>query len=301
MVSSGELVLPANNLVVIIGSPRSGTTFAMRVLQSLPNVAAVSGVVYPATIPQYIDRLPPEERGLLVSELRQSLTRYLRSALHTSRAVGLQKWWRSGRTPGRLMQALGRQPVWDTVVYKEPFLSFSPGMIEEALPGVRIVHMIRDGRDCADSLVRTYGVLSDEQLASRDGVEVAVSRVWQGRRIPDWLPAGDEKQFLEASPFVRSVFMWREMVQKCRSASDSATADGRPFLEVRYEDLMSDPGRTFDRMAQFMRVELNGRARKVLRSAHTQSIGNHARQSEEDRDRAWRVAGELLESYGYVR
>ena len=151
------------------------------------------------------------------------------------------------------------------LIYKEPFLSFSPELPYEALPDCRIVHIYRDGRDAADSLVRSYDVLTDAKLKTADSIEVTWGRRVGDRVVPWWVDDGREQEFLDASPYMRAIWMWSVMV---RSDSQFATrsdvaASGR-VLEVCYESLMGDPETEGSRVLEHFGLRLNRRMRRKL-------------------------------------
>jgi Sulfotransferase family len=281
----------------VIGSPRSGTTFLMRVFQALPQTVCISGVVYPPTLPQLLPHVTGDTRQHLVSALRQAIQHYLDSPMFLSRTANWQKWWASSRNIRGAMRALNGHRGFDTVVFKEPFLSFAPETIAEAFPGARVIHIVRDGRDSADSMVRRYNILTDEYLEGRDNVETAISRMWNGRRLPGWVPDGAETRFLDSSQFLRCVMMWEAMVSSCHSFVSSGSC---PTLEIRYEDLMQSPRSVFREVASFGGMEDLGRSARVLDRAHNQSVGIHRGRSGEEVAAATETGRAMLEAYGYV-
>ena len=60
----------------------------------------------------------------------------------------------------------------------------------DALPDAPIVHIVRDGRDCANSLVESYDVLSDEKLTHLKGSEMRLGRPYDERFVPWWVEEG---------------------------------------------------------------------------------------------------------------
>ena len=75
-----------------------------------------------------------------------------------------------------------------TLVYKEPFFALAPELPARALPTARLLHIFRDGRDVADSLVRSYDVLTDEKLATLESNEVQLGRRVGDRYVPGGYP-----------------------------------------------------------------------------------------------------------------
>ena len=287
---------------IVLGCPRSGTTFLMHVLDTLPDTACVSGIIFPSAIPQIVSQpLPPEIHEALVVEFKQSLLRYLHSGLFNARAAALQKWFTARTGLGGLQQALRGEHTVNRLIYKEPFLSFAPAFAYEALPGAQIVHIYRDGRDCADSLARTYDVLTDEKLTHLRSAEMRLGRKVDHRYVPWWVEGGQEDAFLDATPYVRAAWMWKTMVRRCYDffSHPDIAATGQ-VLNLCYEDLMHDPLTQGQAVADHLGVPMNNRFRKWLKSAHTRSIGLHKRRTVEEIRAAEHIAGSELRLYGYL-
>lgn len=287
---------------VVLGCPRSGTTFLMQVLETAHEAACVTGNLWPICLPHLLNQpLDPAYREVLQIGFKKAMTDYLESGQHQARFAALRKWARARPGLGQLPAAFrGRQPG-DHILYKEPFLSFTPGFVYEALPDCRIVHIVRDGRDCANSLVRSYDVMTDEKLTSLAHSEMMVGRRVDHRYVPWWVAAGQEAPFLEASPYVRAVWMWKAMVSRCRLFFErpEILASGR-VLQVHYEDLMQEPQTWGQRVAAHLGVRYTGQMSRVLRQAHTDSIGKFRRRDSEEVRRATAVAEEELVHYGYA-
>ena len=151
--------------VIVFGAPRSGTTFLMSVLNGHPALECVSGNLLPVGIAHLAAQdLPDGVREALERSFRGALEDYLTTSLYNARSAALRKWWAASRQPSTLSRAVKGKRVENTLVYKEPFLAFAPALAYQALPDARLLYIFRDGRDVADSLLRTYGVLSDEKL-----------------------------------------------------------------------------------------------------------------------------------------
>lgn len=188
------------------------------------------------------------------------------------------------------------------LIYKEPFLAFAPGYAHDALPNARLLYLFRDGRDVADSLVRTYDVLTDEKLANLESDEVQIGRKLGDRYVPWWVGGRDEdgERFLAASPYLRAVWMWREMVRRCGDLFDGAAAkeSGR-VLQIRYEDLIGDPLAHGQAIVQHLGLEMTATMRKRLAGAHPRSIGAHRQRDRAELAEAEQLAGAELLALGY--
>ena len=120
------------------------------------------------------------------------------------------------------------------------------------------------------------------------------------RYVPWWVEDGEDDAFLAASPYVRAVWMWKAMVNRCEAffARPEVAASGR-ILRLRYEDLMRDPLPEGEAVAAHLGVPFSRAMRKRLERAHTRSIGNHRGRPPEDLRAAERLAAAELARYGY--
>jgi hypothetical protein len=286
---------------VVLGAPRSGTTFLMSVLNALPAAECVSGNLLPVGIAHLAaQELSDEVREALERSFRVGLADYLTTSLYHARAAALRKWWTASRGASTLRDAIEGRRVERMLIYKEPFLAFSPQLAYAAMPQARLLYIVRDGRDVADSLVRTYGVLTDARLADLESDEVAMGRRVGERYVPWWVGEGEEEAFLDASPFLRAVWMWREMVRRCGAFFQRAdvVASGR-VLHVRYEELISEPLVQGQRIAAHLGEPVSPMMRRRLANAHPRSVGIHTRLEESEIAAAEQLAGEELEALGY--
>jgi len=286
---------------IVFGAPRSGTTFLMRFLDALPEAECVSGNQLPIGIAHLAaQELPDDLRDVLERSFRGSLAEHLTTAPYLSRSAALRKWWSASRRLGDLRGAMRGARTESMLVYKEPFLAFAPELVYEALPESRLIYIFRDGRDVADSLVRTYDILSDQKLADLETNEVMIGRRIEDLYVPWWVNEGEEDAFLASTPYVRAIWMWREMIRRCSEflARPDIVASGR-VLQVRYEDLMQDPLRQGEAIVKHLGRELTPRMRKRLQAAHVRSVGIHGRREEGEIIEAERLAGAELEVFDY--
>ena len=286
---------------VILGCPRSGTTFLFDALQALPYSEASSGHLFPLSLAHIVNQpISPEIYQCLLRSFQFSINDFL-EAIGNSRVRSLHKWLTGSMTTPALWQRLQRTRQIERFVYKEPFLSFAPEFVYEALPAGRIVHIYRDGRDCADSLMRKYKVLSDQKLTSLHTAEMPLGRKYDHRYVPWWVETGSEQAFLDQTPFVRSIWMWREMVRRCHEvfSQPEVVASNRVLL-VKYEDLVTDPMKYGEVVVNHFGCTMNDQLRKKFQGARRSSIGVYRRRDAAEIAAAEQIAGAELALYGYL-
>ena len=172
---------PDGRLVLVVGSPRSGTTFLARALGSLPGLIDL-GEVAP------LKAAIPELAGRHVDETAAAVRRILTRA----RRLGLV---------GNL------RPVEQT-----PETAFVLPGILAAFPEARVVHAVRDGRDVVCSLLERGWLQS-----GRAGTDDAGNRFGAEARF--WVEPERREEFASVSEARRAAWAWRSYVGAVRASS----------------------------------------------------------------------------------
>jgi hypothetical protein len=242
-------------LVFVVGSPRSGTTFTGRALGSLPGFVDLDEVQpWKAAIPGLLGQ--PEE----------VVARRLRHILQRVRTLGL-----AGGLRG---------------VEQTPETSFVLAAALRAYPDALAVHVVRDGRDVATSLLER-GWLSAERAGADD------AGLPFGPYPRFWVEPGREQEFSEVSDATRAAWAWRRYVTAARAVPARTAV-------VRYEQLVSDPAAAAAPVAERLGADAELVTAAFAR-AHDTSAGRWRRDlTPEQLADVEREAGDALAALGYA-
>ena len=243
-----------DRLVFVLGSPRSGTTFLAGAIGSLAGFVDL-GEVAPvkAAVPE-LAALPPA-----------AAARRLRRILAVARRVGLVGSVRA--------------------VEQTPELAHLSTVLPLAFPDSVIVHIVRDGRDVACSLLEKPW-LKQEQSSSDD------AGLAYGSYARFWVEPERRTEFEVASDARRAAWVWRSYVTGARAASNT--------VEVRYEAMTSDPAAVAAALAERLEVA-PGPLAAALGEVHAESVGRYRRDlTPEQLADVEDEAGPLLRELGYI-
>lgn len=188
----------AYETLFIIGCPRSGTTWIQLLLSQFPEIATAPETQIFAYYLEHFRRQWRHEH--------ESPHRSEQGRAGLSRLLSEAEFEALCRLPARMVldKIAGSRPAARLVVEKSPKHALMAGFIHRVFPDARFLHIVRDPRDTAASLV-------------------AAGRGW-GR---GWAP----RNAIDAAR------MWNEHVTRAKAVS---ALDGQ-YRELRYEDLQSDP------------------------------------------------------------
>lgn len=201
--------------IFVVGSPRSGTTFTAKTIGSVNGYADL-GELAPLkrSIPHLITHPPAEAAQRIRSIIARAQRLGQMADLH--------------------------------VIEQTPESTFLINSIATAFPHARFLHLVRDGRDVASSLIG-LGWLSHHNAAEVDDV---------GHNFGDdarfWVEPERRREFVKASEATRAAWVWRRYEIEART--QLAQHSGRA-LEVRYEALVSDTAAEARRIAAFLDVD----------------------------------------------
>lgn len=232
--------------VFIVGCPRSGTTFTASAL------GAVTGFIDLGEVPRFKRALPGLFQGVATGARAESV-RQIRSIITFNQ---------------RIAMAGGR-----TAIEQTPESTFLIPEIADAFPKARFVHLIRDGRDVATSLLERGWLAADPALAeARDGRPVDDAGHPFGNYARFWVEPERKDEFESATDATRCGWAWRRYLSSALSALN-ALEPGRS-IAVRYEDLVSQPAAVGERLASALGAHgKREQFARALSTTHSRSVG----------------------------
>ena len=205
------------NIVWMLGSPRSGTTWLMQMFGDHPGLATIDEPLIGAYLGPFTAELPGMD-GAKLSADDFTLRRIQAGNPNQFFCDRYEDAWLPAlgdMIRRRFAAQAGRR---STVVVKEPNGSQSADVLVRATPGSRLLFVLRDGRDVVDS--ETAG-------SGREG--------WVGSGFPGYRGIDPEDR-LEFVAHSARKWLWRTSV-----VQEAFAAHCGPKLLLRYEDVLADP------------------------------------------------------------
>jgi hypothetical protein len=214
--------------------------------------------------PHYVPRQPGSYTAEEITRIRETIRRVL---------------WCFGPEPRRFF-------------LKNPLLLTEIPRLTHYFPDAKIIHLVRDPRQCANSLCKLYR-LELAQLQRRGGRNrpeappfIPYPRV---AKLPEYL-----RQWGPDS-VITTAHLWNDSITTVHAALPCAPS----FLEIRYEDLVATPQRVMTKVFDFCELPLlpddetgfRSRLKTVGKIHHTNDYGSFDAISE--------ICRELMQQLGY--
>lgn len=221
--------------VVLLGAPRSGTTWLQQVLACHDEIASPQET---KLVHEYIaPAMRAWQRQPLDDPAVWRLTRFSGLAAALTEDAFIEWLRRLVREVSE--QVRTRKPTARYLLIKDPPDCRHVPVLDRVLEPVAYIHLIRDGRDVAASLMRA-------------------GRTWGA----GWAP----RNLLLASR------IWRTHVADARAAAQLGA-----YLEVRYEDLRAEPEKTVTKILELIGLTADHETVSVmLKRADTRQYGESA-------------------------
>jgi hypothetical protein len=231
--------------IIVIGMHRSGTSLVTQMLEELGLfVGARKDENYEARFFVQFNRWiirqsggawdhPESVRWLLAdTELRPLVVEYLQRMLDSPRAMlflGLARY-------ARYRGLCGLSEPWG---WKDPRTTWTLPIWLNLFPGAKVLHVLRNGIDVAESLRR-------RRRASLPGTLARYRRF----RAIYWLhpKRGGVTESVRCGTLEGAFSLWESYTMEARR---SISALDNTAMEIRFEDLMSDPVRRLTELAEF--------------------------------------------------
>lgn len=284
-----------NPFVFIVGCARSGTTLLQRVVNAHPQIAVTDesrwivrcfdhgrglspeGLVGPEFVSQLLEEPKFAPAWRISREELQSLLEELQPVPYERFVAGIFNLY--GRALGKAL-----------VGNKTPAFVRALDTLHRLWPQTRIVHLIRDGRDVAMSMMAWPKVQQRK-------VKPAILKTW------------------EEDPISTIALWWEFSVRRGRE--EGASLGRAQYYEIRYESLVNDPVNEVSALCVFLGLPYDDvmlryhedrvRAKPSRDAKHawlpiTPGLRDwKAQMAVEDVERFEAAAGELLEQLGYSR
>jgi hypothetical protein len=192
--------------------------------------------------------LPPADAELLEKDFSEVLARHLSEAPEQRTAPEFRWGWKAPRS-----------------IYLLP-------LFHARFPGMKYIHVIRDGRDMAFSK-------NQNQLRKN------------GKSVLNW-----RERLFNSRP-IRSIMLWDRVNLKAAAFCES-TLKGN-YLLIRFEDLCRKPVETTERILRFMEVSADAEEIARTEISPPSSLGRWRSQSPKLIEEMNCVAARSLEKFGY--
>jgi Sulfotransferase family len=232
----------AKKLVWMFGSPRTGSTWVMRLLADAPGVGFVDEPYVPlhlVPMSQVVEGKEYLQHNLRADDANYFFAhRYMPELRQELRELILRGFERQ-------LTELGQSPDelrW--IVLKEPNGSHAADTAMSLFPESRMIFLLRDGRDVIDSLI--------DAMMGEDSW-------WRKKR-----PSEGEKISGDRIAFIRhNARLWLTRTRSTERAYEMTPDDRR--TRVRYEELLADTQPLLEEMLRWLDVKVGpGQARSIV-------------------------------------
>ena len=218
--------------VFLVGMPRSGSTVFHRVLSRQPDFATTTNVtrkaptVYPwlKLLSCWYRQPEPGEAGGMWDRFVTGESDVLRAADATPAA---RRYYR--KAVENCLRLYGKPRF----LSKCPRNGLRMGFLQAIFPDARFVHLVRDGRAVGQSIL---------ERRKRSGN----IRAWWDVKPEGW------RTWEAEDPVVAVAHQWNQVILQMQQAAAGLPAG--QYLEVRYEDLVTDPMAFLGRVCDFCDV-----------------------------------------------
>ncbi len=265
--------------IFIVSMPRSGSSVFYQKFSTHPDLCWTShdSKKFPrsAVLSRIIQKVRPDPRPTEGHRIWRRFAREEDDSMRREHVIEEQK-----RYYHDLIRAQLRIFGKSRFISKYPRNCLRLDWIDEIFPDAIFVHLVRDGRAVALSLLR-----------KRDTHEGRPH--WWGIRPPGW------KNFSHCDPIESVAQQWKACVTYTRTLA--ADLPPQRYGQFRYEDFCAAPADTLERVAALCDLKWPDRAalEQLVSNIDTQNYKWGGTFSENELERMESVMGDLLEELGY--
>jgi hypothetical protein len=250
-----------NGPIIVVGAGRTGTTVFHRMLSEHPHLAWMPGKIS-SRFPERLELCRLVMKGLEYPLLGELLKRRIRPGesypFWEHHCKGFSAPYRdliaadvTDKVKSRLPHTMAKMLTEERnrlllKITGWPRIGFLSEIFEDA----RFIHVMRDGRAVANSMLNVY--------------------FWQGWKGPqNWgwgelSPAQEDEWNEHGQSFVvLAAIQWKILMDAMEKAK--STVSSERFLEIRYENFCSDPVGQFEKVTQFCELEWKDRFESRIR------------------------------------
>lgn len=175
---------------------------------------------------------------------------------------------------------------------KTPRMAFIAEQLADWFPDARFIHIVRDGRDVAMSWSQKPWLGEDRSRRFEPGG-------YRYGPVPRfWVEEHRLEEFRKTSTLHRAIWGWRRHVLAASEGLQSI--ESSRSLEIRYEELVKDPGRVAVQIAGFLGCPPMAPFWRAIETADASSVGRFDAMTSYEREVVEAEAGVVLRRLGYA-
>jgi hypothetical protein len=268
----------ANNLIVITGVARSGTTLLGKIIGSLLDIHFIFEPPTFRLIPPMIKEGYLKERqgceilkAILFEELYLQIIhgRYVNFNDKDDSYIGhyvdsekIKQRWKKYRRRKDIIDDLEKNN--NIFVLKIPNIQPSLNTIIDIFPNLKLIHCIRDGNDIVSSSIRRDFYTLD--FLNKRNIEWSYEV--NSLKIPWFIEKKDRQFFSKWNQYTRVAHIWRVLTEMgLKFADDNKTN----VFQFKFEDFIKDKESYIDKIEKFV-----GKKRTKITTQHLDSINTYS-------------------------
>ena len=175
-------------------------------------------------------------------------------------------------------------------VCKYPIFQTELRLLQDLFPDAKFIHIVRDGRPTANSLAKLYH-LSNAQIAK-------IKHPWVKHIVPYPRVPGLAKYVKEFGPddLRTTAHVWKDAI----GIVEKTRPDLRSFMEIRYEDLLTNPHRMMADIFDFCELDWPAASNAAFADQFAGIGVTRHKNAYRDYAVIEEIAGETLRKYNYL-